>query len=465
MSTNLLISKSLEQSQASSSKTELKAASLKQELQDFVLDAEDDVAIALERYSAEQLRRWSASNLQGISRTDLAIDMFLSEGQVNGQSILDVFAQATPDCSEDNRALIQSWKRAFNGLFVVLQIKGDRYEVMNWLTQKRYWVKPNPSQSLEELSRLSSGEIVVTRLWPDTLDLWTFSGPLMLLGKLGKPKLAVAIGNFKNWFPNQLYGDAPELLEEAWISVEQYHQYFVEFFGSNRITLPGYELNKQLKAYQEEMTQRCLREAGIDTSKSLRELVNEAGLSEEDVAESAELLGEESGAVNHLLNSNQSIQMVMPPMSLPEDLRRAEAVTVFVHPRWGQAFLKDYARLTQLFDSPAGDAATAIDQILQKYLKEDAVNTYVWHCIAEDYPKPLAEALQRCLNCPSFILDDLDDLLTSRGKPLNPTLPEIASVPIHLQTLFEEALQDVTRSSSKKKAKDKSRQKSGFGNC
>jgi len=62
-----------------------------------------------------------------------------------------------------------------------------------------------------------------------------------------------------------------------------------------------------------------------------------------------------------------------------------------------------------------------------------------------------------------FTLEDLDDILASAGKPLTPTLPEIASVPTHLQTLFEEALQDATRRSSKKKAKDKSKQKSGFG--
>lgn len=461
------MSKSLKQPKSSKSEAESKAKSLKQELRDFVLDAEDEVAIALERYSAYQLCLWAATNLQGISRTDLAIDMFLTEGQVNGQSVLDIFAQNISDRSEDDQALIQSWKRAFNGLFVVLQVEGDRYEVMNWLTEKRYWAKPDRFHSSEELARLSPCEIVVTRLWPETPDQWIFSGPLMLLGRLGKPKLAVAIGNFKNWFPSQLYGDAPELLEEAWISVERYHQYFVEFFGTNRITLPGHELNKQLKAYQDEMTQRRLGEAGIDASKSLKEMVNEAGLSEEDVAESAELLGEESGAVKHLLNSDQSIKMAMPPISLPDDLRRAEAVTVFVHPRWGQTFLKDYAKLTQLLESTVKSmddkAAIAVDQILQKYLKEDAVNVYVWHCIAEDYPQPLASALQRCLDRASFALDDLDEVLTGAGKSLEPTLPEIASVPMHLQMLFEEALQDVTRSSSKKKAKDKPKQKSGFG--
>lgn len=463
MSTDLLMSEFLYQSKSSKSEAKAKAESLKQELRDFVLDAEDDVAIALERYSADQLRRWAATNLQGISRTDLAIDMFLTEGQVNGQSVLDIFAQNISNRSQDDQALVESWKRAFNGLFGVLQVEGDRYKVMNWLTEKCYWAKPDRFHSSEELSRLSPGEIVVTRLWPETPDQWIFSGPLMLLGKLGKPKLAVAIGNFKNWFPNQLYGDAPELLEEAWTSVERYHQYFVEFFGTNRITLPGHELNKQLKAYQDEMTQRRLGEAGIDASKSLKELVNEAGLSEEDVAESAELLGEESGAVNHLLNSNQSIKMVMPPISLPDDLRRAEAVTVFVHPRWGQAFLQDYARLTQLLESTDEAATAGAEQILQKYLKEDAVNTYVWHCMAEDYPQPLTEALQRCLDRPSFTLDDLDEVLVGAGKSLEPTLPEIASVPMHLQTLFEEALQDVTRSSSKKKAKGKPKQKSGFG--
>lgn len=439
-----------------------RSSALKQALQAFVLDAEGGVATALETYSASCLKHWSATNLQGISRSDLAIDMFLTEGQVANQSILDIFIQNHPDLSADDRALVDSWQNTFNGLFKVLQVEAGRYELINWLTEKSYWVEPNGLQGEAELSRLSPGEIIVTRLAPEPEKTWTFSGPLMLLGKLGKPKLAVAIGNFKNWFPNYLYGDAPELLTEAWKSVERYHHDFVDFFGGDRITLSGYELNKKLKEYQDVTTQRRLAEVGIDGSKSLKELVAQSGLSEEELAESVESFGEDGREVGRLLKDEKAIKMAMPPINLPDDLRRAEAITVFVHPRWGQTFLKDYVRLTQLFEATDAESQAKVDQLIQKYLKEDAVNVYVWHCFAADYGEPLMASLGRYANRPGLTTDDLDDVLVEAGKPLEPTLPEIASVPVHLSDLFQEALQEVGQNSSKKKSKGKQKQKTGF---
>ncbi len=435
---------------------------LKQALHAFVLDAEGDLATALEQYSADQLKLWSATNLQGINRSNLAIDMFSTEGQVAGQSALDIFIKNQPGLSSSDQALAESWKHTFNGLFKVLQVTTDRYEVMNWLTEKRYWVEPSGAQSVEELARLGPGEIVVTRLSPAGGDVWTFSGPLMLLGKLGKPKLAVAIGNFKNWFPGHLYGDAPELLEEAWKSVERYHHDFVDFFGSDRITLSGYELNKKLKEYQEISTQRRLEALGIDSSKSLKELVAESGVSEEEVAESMASFGKDGREVGQLLKDDKAIKMATPPINLPDELRRAEAVTVFVHPRWGQTFLKDYVRLTQLFESTDSGSVAKVDQLMQKYLKEDAVNAYVWRCFAEDNAAPLMAALGRHLSRSDLTVDELDDVLVQAGKPLDPKLPEIASVPLHLQDLFQAAMQEVDQGSSKKKSKGKQKQKTGF---
>lgn len=438
---------------------------LKQDLYNFVLDAEGALATALETYSADCLKHWSATNLQGISRSELAIDMFLTEGQVADRSVLEIFLQERPTLSEADQALVKGWKNAFNGLFKVLQVEegaGKRYELMNWLTEKHYWVSPSAAQAAEDLGRLSPGEIVVTRLLPIAADNWTFSGPLMLLGKLGKPKLAVAIGNFKNWFPGHLYGDAPDLLEEAWASVDHFYSDFVEFFGSDRLTLSGYELNKKLQAYQEVTTERRLAEVGVDGSKSLQELAAESGVSEDDLAESVEALGADADQVSRLFKNKQAVKMAMPSINLPDDLRRAEAVTVFVHPRWGQTFLKDYSRLSQFCETTDDESAAKLDRLTQRYLDDDAVNAYVWHCLADEKPEPLLASLRRVLNRPELTVNDLDDVLAQAGKPLEPTLPEIASVPIHLHNLFQDALQEVGQSSSKKKSKTKSKQKTGF---
>jgi hypothetical protein len=73
----------------------------------------------------------------------------------------------------------------------------------------------------------------------------------------------------------------------------------------------------------------------------------------------------------------------------------------------------------------------------------------------------LQTAIDRALNLPNFDLStDLDRILTKFNKYLEPDLPELASVPIHLHELFQSAVLEV----SKEKAKPKSQpKKTGFG--
>ncbi|MCY7274609.1 MAG: hypothetical protein LH702_12965, partial [Phormidesmis sp. CAN_BIN44] len=214
-----------------------RASELKQALTDFVLDAEGDLATALETYTAEQLARASQSQQKDRKQQDLVVDTFLTAGQVGSKTPLELFVESETGLSEVDRQLLSDWTRNFTGLFAIQQILPDGFELMNWLTTKTYIVKPNNSATLEDMARLKAGEIVVTRIAP-VEDYWTFFSPYLQLGNLGKPKLAVAIGNFKQNHKSDLYGDAPELLEEAWKSVDRYHQDFLDFFGSDEVTLP-----------------------------------------------------------------------------------------------------------------------------------------------------------------------------------------------------------------------------------
>lgn len=443
-------------------------AQIKQALLDFVLEAEDDIATALETYSAAQLSRWSKPTLSGLNRTDLAIDMFLTEGQVDNRSILSHFIQtadnSTPVLPTDEKDWVQQWSRSFNGLFAVESVEANGYRLKNWLTAKHYSVWPNETQAAEIIDRLSPGEIILARLSPLAEDEWTFSGPSTLLGKLGKPKLAVAIGNFRKWFPDHLYGDAPELLEAAWESVAQQYKDFVSFFGAAQVTLPGHQLNKKLEAYQSEATEKQLSQAGLSSDQSIQDMAKEAGLSEAEIDEAMSAVGEDSVATKKLLESKQSLKMVMPKVSLPDELRRAEAVTVFVYPRWGQTFLTDYDALAQLLESPP-EEPDALDRLVMKHLEHEKAIAPVWTHLANTYPNPLEHSLRRVLKNPDFTLkQDLPSVLTRYDKSLTPTLPESASVPVHLDTLFKAALKAVGKQAGKSSDKKKSKKKkSGFG--
>lgn len=440
-----------------------RACELKQDLIEFVLDAEGELAESLELYVANKSR--SQANRHNVAyQQNLLIDAFLTEGKVGEQTPLDLFIDSHPELSTSDRTLISSWKQSFIGLFAVNKILSDGFELMNWLTAKHYTVKPNDSDTLKEMLRFKEGEILLTRIAPVTDAYWMFSGPCTPMGSLGKPKLAVAIGNFKENHQEALYSDAPELLEQAWQSVAEYHQEFLNFFGSDEVTLSGYELNKKINELQEIITKRRLAEAGIDESKSLSELAEEAGVTEEELKAAAEEAGADSDSVSQLFDSSQGkTKMVMPKVDLPAELKKAEQVTVFTHPRWGQMFLPTYTQFKTILESEDWQSNKDTNKLVRKYLEDPTINVFVWRKLSQLYPEQLEKVLQAFLERPDFKLErDLDALLQEHKKPLEPELPEIASVPIHLHNLFQEALAEVNKSKSKGKGKNKEKTARGF---
>ncbi len=426
---------------------------LKQALVDFVLDAEGELAQALETYAAEQLRRGSGDNTQ----QDLTIDSFLTAGKVGDKSPLELFIESHPDLAESDRSLINSWHHTFIGLFAITNLLPDGFELTNWLTDKRYIVKPNNTQTLQAISRLKVGEILLTRISPVTDSYWMFSGPYTIMGKLGKPKLAVAIGNFKENYKSNLYSDAPDLLEEAWQSVEKYHQQFVDFFGTDEITLSGYQLNKKIAEFQEVITEKTFAAAGIDTSKSLAEVAEAAGIGDEEIKAAAEEFGADSNVVSEMFNSKSSkSKMVMPKVDLPAELKKAEQVTALSHPRWGQMFLPTYSKVQAILSAEDWQSVQGAEKLVRYYLEDKSINAFIWHRLAQQYPTQLENVLQAFLQRAEFRLEsDLDTLLQEFHKPIEPELPDIASVPIHLHNLFQEALGEVNKSKPKGKGQQK----------
>lgn len=436
---------------------------LKQALVEFVLEAEGNLAQSLESYVAAKSRH-QGNRYDATYEQNLLIDSFVTQGEIEDKTPVDLFIDSHPELSQTDRVLMKSWQHSFIGLFAIAKILPDGFELMNWLTAKQYTVKPNDPTTLQEMRRFKEGEILLTRISPVTELYWMFSGPCMPMGRLGKPKLAVAIGNFKENHKDALYSDAPDLLEQAWESVAEYHHQFLEFFGNDEITLPGYQLNQKITELQELLTKRKLAAVGIDESKSLSELAEEAGVTEEQLKTAAQEAGADSTTVSQLFDRSQGTpKMVMPKVELPAELKKAEQVTVFTHPRWGQLFLPTYAQLTAILESEDWEANPATNKLIRKYLEDPTINICIWHRLVKRYPTQLEKVLQAFLGRPEFKIDrDLDALLQEHGKPLEPELPEIASVPLHLHNLFQEALTEVNKSQLKNKSKKQQKTGRGF---
>nr|WP_199331248.1 hypothetical protein [Calothrix sp. FACHB-1219] len=416
------------------------------------MDAEGDLAQALETYAAGKLRSGNGNSTQ----QDLVIDSFITEGKVGDKSPLELFIDSHPDLPQSDRNLISSWHQSFMGLFAITKILADGFELRNWLTDKYYIVKPNNAQILQETSRFKEGEILLTRISPVTDSYWTFFSNYTIMGKLGKPKLAVAIGNFKEEYKNHLYSDAPDLLAEAWQSVVQYNQQFVEFFGKDEITLPGYQLNKKIAEFQELITEKYLAATGIDTSKPLNELVKEAGIDEEEIKAAVQEMGADANVASEIFKNNGSSKMVMPKVDLPAELKKAEQVTAISHPRWGQMFLPTYSKVKTILSTADWQNIEGAQKLIRFYLEDKSINAFIWYRLAQEYPHTLENVLQIVLQRSDFQLSrDLDSLLQEFNKPLEPDLPEIASVPLHLHNLFQAALGEVQKSKPQGKVQKK----------
>ena len=428
-----------------------RALELKDNLVDFVYDDEGAIATALESYAALKGQK----NSYGIKQQNLTVDLFLTQGEIGGQTPLDLFIGQVYGLSPEDLTLLKSWSRNFIGLFEIEAIEPDCYRLMNWLTAKTYKVYSHAGMSDKETARWQPGEIVLCIIAPIDESEWFFFSDRVAKGRLSQPKLAVAVGEFRDNYPESLYADAPELLEQAWSSVAVYHERFVDYLGSDCLTLPGYQLNKKIGELQQIMSREKLAEAGIDDRKSLAELLAESGKTESEFAAAAADMGADTAAVARLMERKDR-SMVTPKVDLPPEIKQAESVTVYSEPRWGQMFLTNFEQFTNLLTHDRPETVENSDRLVRKYLELPAANYYVWQQLKQSYPESLTKLLQSYLNRSNFELDrDLDKLLLQYQKSATPELPAIASVPIHLNNLFEDALAQVQKTKSKTKKKKK----------
>jgi hypothetical protein len=434
---------------------------------EFIQTAEGSVATSLESFVARQLIR----NPQlDAGQRKLLVHRFAIEGEVEGKAPLDLFLASQPELSNADRQLILGWRRSFVGLLEIVQILPDGLELMNWLTAKHYQIKFTDLSAQVAMSRLKVGDLIIAQISRITHTHWAILTPWVALGRLGKPKLAVAVGAFRQNYPYYLYSDAPEQLAASWASVATYHDRFVEFFGADEITLTGKELELRIGEFQTWMVGKQLDAAGVDRSKSLTELATDSGLASEDVEAVTAMLG--SIDPNTTTEQPNTIgQMVSPKLELDPQLKSAAAVTALSHPHWGQMFLVNYPRLQSRLADLDNPYLPADLKFIHNCLVDPAMNAFVWRRLAAEFPQQLETAIRQTidlvkLQTPSSKLQtprspfSIDQILTQFNKFLEPDLPDLASVPIHLHELFQSAVIEVSKDKAKPKSPPK---KTGFG--
>jgi hypothetical protein len=418
--------------------------------------SEGNMAAGLESFNARQLIR---SPQLDAGQRKLFPHRFAIEGEVDGKSPLELFLASQPDLTLADRQLISSWRRSFVGLLEIVQIFPNGLEVINWLTAKHYRIQFVDESSQTAMIRLKVGEIVIAQLSPIQDIDWAILAPWIALGRLGRPKLAVAVGAFRQNYPHYLYSDAPDSLAAAWESVAVYHDRFIEFFSSDEITLSGSQLQTRIGEFQNWLVAKQLDDAGVDRSKSIADLAADAGVDAEELETMTTTLGLADAKPQG--QSQKMEQMIAPPVELPAHLKSAAAVTALSHPYWGQMFLADYPQLQTLLTPVAAEYSPQDLNFIRKCLADPVMNAFVWRRLATQFPQQLQTAIWLIFELPNFnVSTDLDSILSKFNKYLEPDLPDLASVPIHLHELFQAAVRDVSKDKVKPKSQPK---KTGFG--
>ena len=122
--------------------------------------------------------------------------------------------------------------------------------------------------------------------------------------------------------------------------------------------------------------------------------------------------------------------------------------------KWGQMFLPNFAKFTNLLVEENAEDQETNNRLINKYLQQPEANYYIWQQLKQEYALNLEKLLQDYTKKNDFNLDeDLDNLLLQYNKISVPELPAIASVPIHLNNLFEAAVAQVQKTKSKTKKK------------
>jgi hypothetical protein len=421
-----------------------------------IQSSEGNMAAGLESFNARQLIR---SPQLDAGQRKLLPHRFAIEGEVDGKSPLELFLASQTDLTLVDRQLISSWRRSFVGLLEIVQIFPTGLEVMNWLTARHYRIQFVDESSQTAMIRLKVGEIMIAQLSPIQDIDWAILAPWVTLGRLGRPKLAVAVGTFRQNYPHYLYSDAPDSLAAAWESVAVYHDRFVEFFGSDEVTLAGGQLQTRIGEFQNWLVAKQLDDAGVDRSKSITDLAADAGVEAEDLEAMTSTLG--LSETNPQGQPQKMEQMIAPPVELPAHLKSATAVTALSHPYWGQMFLADYPQLQTLLTPVDPEYPPEDLNFIRKCLADPAMNAFVWRRLATQFPQQLQTAIWLIFELPNFNLStDLDPILSKFNKYLDPDLPDLASVPIHLHELFQAAVRDVSKDKVKPKSPPK---KTGFG--
>jgi len=299
-----------------------------------------------------------------------SIDQFLLFGEtISGKKTLEVILKKAKGFTKEEKEILEEWKeKAFDSVFEIVEMDEKKIKLFNLVAEVKYDVYSNVDRPLKEALQLEERCFMHTNLVP-IKGVWFLSGVQSIVPF--EMEQVIFEDFIQKQPPKRTYHNNPEKLEKAFKLQKDVYDFFVDFYGSDEIIVPGNELAQKQREFY-------------------------------------------SAWNNHL-----DIKGFLNEKIFPEDIREVNSVGVVMDAKEGEFIIIDYGFFIDIFSKPH-ERREGWQKLIFGYLEDESVPAFVFERIKNRHPDGFRKVMSDIfLEFQEGSLDPVDDLdvLMNEYKP------------------------------------------------
>ena len=322
------------------------------------------------------------------------LDYFILEWKLsNGDTIADCFTKENKKLIDEEKNIINNWKKVFSGIFQVKKILTDGFILINLIDNTEYTVKS--TTSLDPMIKKS--DFLLSRILP-LENYYIFSGATSCIPAKNKVQIYQLVTDFLKRCPSAIFAHNEKELREAYNLQEEEYNDFVEFFGTDEIILSGKEIQGKLKEFYH---YRYFQKKDPVLKKT-----------------KAELFQKKRG---HL--------PTLPELNFPAKILETEEIGVIYDKREGLNFFAWYGIFKEIFFQEDFKNIPGYQEIIAAYLTSPTISALPFIRMAEQYKDNAERVFKDIFGIDNFsIPKDLYRLLEKYKPDYKISTPSIIPV-------------------------------------
>jgi len=298
------------------------------------------------------------------------IDQFLLFGETaSGEKTLEVILKKAKGFAKEEKEILKEWKeKAFDSIFEIIDINEERIKLFDLAAEVEYGVYSNFDKPPKEILQTEKECFMHTNLVP-VKGVWFLSGVQSIMPL--EMEQVIFEDFVRKQPPKRMYRNNPEKLKKAFELQKDIYDFFVEFYGSDEIIVPGDKLAQKQREFY-------------------------------------------SAWNSHLGGKGFPDEKIFP-----EDIRETDSVGIVMDPKEGEFIIIDYGFFVDIFSKP-DEKREGWRELILGYLEDESIPALVFERIKKRHPDGFREVMSDIfLEFQEGSLDPADDLdvLMDEYKP------------------------------------------------